>query len=70
MKPKKKCDENIQRTLDLADEMILLAQKGDEEREDSGCGIIYGILLDSGYKLRKLARKEKEAHIDKGWWKP
>lgn len=65
---KKKCDSNIQRTLELAEEMILLAQKGDEEREDSGCGVLYGVLRDSGFKLKQLAMKEKEAHMKKGWW--
>jgi len=67
--PQKPCDKNIIKALELADEMILLAQKGDEEREDSGCGILYGVLLDSGFKLRQLARKERAAHINKGWWK-
>ncbi len=66
---KKKCDKNIQKILDLSEEMIRLARKGDDEREDSGCGVLYGILLDSGFKLRQLAKKEKEAHISKGWWK-
>lgn len=66
---KKRCDQNIQRILDIAEEMLTLAQKGDEEREDSGCGILYGVLRDSGYKLRQMARDEKEAHMRKGWWK-
>jgi len=26
-------------------------------------------LLDSAYKLKRLAEKEKEKHIKKGWWK-
>ncbi len=48
--------------------MIKLAIKGDEDREDTGCGILYGILLDSAYKIKKLAEKEKTAHAKKGWW--
>ncbi|MBF0377810.1 MAG: hypothetical protein HQK72_10050 [Desulfamplus sp.] len=66
---KKECDINIEKTLELADEMIFLARQGDEAREDSGCGVLYGTLLDSGFKLKQLALKEKQAHIDKGWWK-
>ena len=66
MKP---CNRNIERTLQLTDEMIELAKIGDAEREDTGCGILYGVLLDSGYKLKRLAEKEKENHIKKGWWK-
>ncbi len=65
---KKKCDINIARTIDLAQEMIKLAQAGDEQREDPGCGVLYGILLDSGYRLLNLAQKEKHAHVQKGWW--
>ncbi|MCP4719356.1 MAG: hypothetical protein GY860_07850 [Desulfobacteraceae bacterium] len=65
---KKKCDKNIARTIELANQMIKLAQTGYEQQEDPGCGVLYGILLDSGYKLLDLAQKEKQAHIQKGWW--
>jgi hypothetical protein len=66
---KKKCDINLVQTIELARQMIALAQTGYEQREDSGCGILYGILLDSGYRLLDLAQKEKQAHMQKGWWK-
>jgi hypothetical protein len=62
------CDENIKKTLKLAEEMIRLADQGDADREDVGCGILYGILRDSAYKLKQLAEKEKIAHQKKGWW--
>jgi len=48
--------------------MIELALKGDAEREDKGCGILYGILLDSAYKIKKMAELEKQAHIKEGGW--
>jgi hypothetical protein len=48
--------------------MITLADQGDADREDVGCGILYGILRDSAYKLKQLAEKEKTAHMEKGWW--
>jgi hypothetical protein len=66
MKP---CDRNIKSTLQLTEKMIELAEIGNGEREDTGCGILYGVLLDSAYKLKKLAEKEKENHPNKGWWK-
>ncbi|MFH2065610.1 MAG: hypothetical protein ABIK15_10465 [Pseudomonadota bacterium] len=66
MKP---CDENIKKTLQLVTEMIDLANQGDIDREDTGCGVLYGILLDSAYKIKKVAEREKEIHIKKGWWK-
>jgi hypothetical protein len=64
----KKCDKNIAKTIELAREMIKLGQKGYENQEDPGCGVLYGILLDSGYRLLDLAQKEKHSHIQKGWW--
>ena len=64
----KACDQNILSIIKLTDEMIKLATKGDADREDVGCGVLYGILLDAAYKLRKLAEAEKQAHIQKGWW--
>jgi hypothetical protein len=65
MKP---CDKNLKNALQLTDKMIELANKGNSEREDTECGILYGVLLDSAYKLKRLAEKEKENHIKKGWW--
>jgi hypothetical protein len=40
MKP---CDENIKKTLKLAEEMLDLADKGDAVREDAGCGVLYPV---------------------------
>jgi len=50
--------------------MIKLAERGDADREDIGCGILYGVLLDSAYKIKRIPEEEKEADIDQGWWKP
>ena len=49
--------------------MIKLAVNGDTHREDSGCGILFGILLDAAYKIKRLAEEEMNAHKEKGWWK-
>ena len=65
----KQCDESIKKTLKLTDKMIDLADEGDAMREDSGCGILYGVLRDSAFKIRQLAESERDAHIKKGWWK-
>ena len=64
----KSCDHNIKLTLQLAQEMIRLADQGDADREDTGCGILYGVLRDSAYKIRRLAEDEKMRHQAKGWW--
>ncbi len=65
----KSCDENINKTLEITKSMIILAEKGDADREDNGCGILYGVILDSVYKIKQIAEVEKEKHIKKGWWK-
>lgn len=64
------CNSNIRKTLKLVDQMIKLADQGDAQLEDTGCGILYGVLRDSAYKLKQIAEKEKQAHIAKGWWEP
>ncbi len=65
MKP---CNLHILKTLQVTEEMIRLADQGDIDREDNGCGILFGVLRDSAYKLRQLAESEKQNHIRKGWW--
>ena len=64
----KPCDHNLKQAILLAEQMIQLANKGDGDREDTGCGILYGMLRDSGYKIKQLAEAEKIKHIAKGWW--
>jgi hypothetical protein len=65
---KRRCDQNIHETLLLVQQMIRLADEGDSHREDVGCGVLYGLLRDSAYKLQKIAEQEKMSHIRKGWW--
>ncbi len=65
MKP---CNKNIVEVLELVEWMIELATRGDIDREDLSCGILYGIILDSAYKIKQLAEEEKISHIRKGIW--
>ena len=62
------CNLHIAKTLQLTEEMLYLADLGETDREDNGCGILYGVLRDAAFKLRKLAETEKQNHIRKGWW--
>lgn len=64
----KACNKNIIETLKLVEKMIELANSGDEDREDVGCGILYGILRDSAYRIKKIAEKERIAHIENSKW--
>ena len=68
MRTMKVCDQSIKKTFKLVDDMLELADEGDAVREDTGCGVLYGVVKDSAFKIRKLAEAEKQAHIKKGWW--
>lgn len=63
------CDETIKKTISIAEMMLKIADEGDMVREDNGCGVLYGVLRDAAFKIRKLAEAEKKTHIRKGWWK-
>ena len=62
------CNTHIIETLKIVDEMIDLANRGDGDRDDDGCGILYGILRDSACKIKNRAEKEKKRHVLKGKW--
>lgn len=64
MKP---CDESILKVIALTEDMLTLSEEGDAVREDAGCGILYGVLRDSAYRIKKLAEEERLNHIRKGW---
>ena len=55
-------DENLARTIRLTREMIAVADEGDRDRADDSCGIVYGVLRDSAYRIRELAENECEKH--------
>ena len=61
-------NENLLRTLRLTREMLALADEGDRDRNDASCGIIYGILRDSAYRLRNLVEQECDHHKQAGKW--
>ena len=59
------CDKHIERALALAAELLVLADSGDENRDDDGCGILFGVVRDSAYKIRKLAQRERVTHRER-----
>ena len=54
----KDCDKHIKKALDLSGELILLADAGDDVREDVGCGVLFGTVRDCAYKIQTLSRQE------------
>ncbi len=61
-------NQNLLRLLRLTQEMLALADEGDGQRDDPSCGIIYGVLRDSAYKLRMMAEAECDRHKAAGKW--
>jgi len=59
---------NIVKVLRLTRDMMLLADQGDTSRPDRSCGVLYGTLRDSAYKIRELAEQEKILHQGSGLW--
>jgi hypothetical protein len=49
----------------MAERMLRLADAGDAVRKDPGCGVLYGVLRDSAYKLKQMAEVERQAHLEK-----
>jgi hypothetical protein len=43
----------------LADKMLVMAQNGVPECDDDSCMMIYGIIRDCGYKIRKTVEQEQ-----------
>lgn len=60
-----KTEQHMLRLLHLTREMLLLADRGDEEMTDDSCGILFGIVRDAAYRLRALAEAELEKARDK-----
>ncbi len=61
-------NENLLGLLKLTQEMLALADRGDQDRDDDSCGIVYGVLRDAAYRIRKLAEEECEKHRLAGKW--
>ena len=64
----KKCNENLMKTLEYAHELLAIADAGDLYREDDSCGVVYGVIRDSAYKIKRLAEIEIENHKRSGRW--
>ena len=59
---KDNCNELIKKVLALCGEMLRLADEGDANRRDIGCGVLFGMLRDNAYKMRTLAESEINEH--------
>lgn len=58
----------IRRSLDAAKELTILADEGEARCRDDGCAVLYGIIRDCAYKIRRHAEDEKSRHRRLGLW--
>ncbi len=61
-------NRNLRRALRLSHEMMALADDGDRDHQDPSCAILYGLLRDMAYKLRRVAEEECDKHRQAGRW--
>ncbi len=61
-------NENLRRVRRLTNDMLALADEGDRSRDDPTCGILYGILRDMAYQLRRQVDDECAKHKEAGKW--
>ena len=64
----KETNKNIERVLELSRKLLFSADRGDIQRDDDSCGVLYGIVRDCAYKIIDTANKERLRHIEKGIW--
>ena len=64
----KRNNKNILQVLEYVKKLLFLADKGDMERKDDGCGVLYGIVRDSAYKMKEQAENEIDNHKKFGTW--
>jgi hypothetical protein len=62
------CNEHIVEVLEMARQLLILADLGDLDSQDDGCGVLYGVVRDCAYKIRAQAERERNAHKIRGIW--
>lgn len=58
----KKCNKHIMDALQLVSELLELAENGDNHAEDDNCVVLYGIIRDSAFKIKRAAESEYRRH--------
>ena len=58
----------IRQALEMARQLTLLADEGEASSADDGCAVLYGVIRDCAYSIRKRARHERHVHMELGKW--
>jgi hypothetical protein len=62
------CTKNIISVMRLCRDLLSCADRGDLQRNDASCGVLFGLVRDNAYKMFDLACRERKSHIAKGSW--
>jgi hypothetical protein len=55
-------EQHLRACLSLADDMLSLAEEADRERTDDACALLWGLLRDMAYRLRRATLEECAKH--------
>ncbi|NQU39638.1 MAG: hypothetical protein HQ523_06775 [Lentisphaerae bacterium] len=58
----------INESLEMARQLTILADQGEERCDDDGCAVLIGVVRDCAYKIRGRAEQEREVHRLRGRW--
>ena len=53
------CQESIDKIFELVNTMFEVSNEGYADREEPGFGLIYSVVRDSAYKIKKLAEAQQ-----------
>ena len=61
-------DPHLQKALEMARQLAILADDGEAASADDGCAVLYGIIRDCAYRIRGRAEQEQQQHLAARRW--
>ena len=59
------CMHRLLAALELAEEMIRMTDRVENVYDDDGCLVVYGVIKDCAYKIKKAAQRELQTFCDR-----
>jgi hypothetical protein len=56
----------ILEVMNLAEKLLQTAEKGIVTCKDDSCLVLYGVIRDCGYKIRRTVEQERDQSLQKG----
>ena len=64
----RKCNEHIVDAIETCRTLTIIADEGERDATDDSCAVLYGVIRDCAYRIRRRAEQERAAHIASGIW--